>query len=115
MTNDVPGRWDVLKYCLSEGISIHGFAIHPSTVEDINGDGAKAYKELANQSNFYERLEASGSTKSGIIWQFYSAAEAHEGFIDSYGYSVIGELKPWQKEEGFKICADVYLKKKDSN
>ena len=112
VTNNIPERWGVLKYCLSEGINIHGFAVHPSTVEDINGDGAKAYKQLADQSNFYERLEASGSTKSGLIWQFYPASDAHDGFIDSYGYSVIGEVFPYQKEEGFKITADYYLKKK---
>lgn len=109
----VSARWDVLKECLStgNGMQIHGLSIHPSTVEDINGDGAKSYKELANQSNFYIRNEATGRTTSGLFWQFYPAYDGLEGFVDSYGYSVIGDLKPWQKEEGFRIGADVYLKK----
>lgn len=106
-------RWYVLQECLStgNGMNIHGFSIHPSTVEDIRGQGAVEFKTLMNQSNFYIRSKATGRTISGLIRQFYPACEGLDGFVDSYGYSVLSPLKDYQKKEGFRMGADEYLEK----
>ena len=105
---DVSQRWEILKECLGSGLFIHGFSIHPSTVEDIKGQGAISYKNLLSQSDFYVRIHATGGTKSGLIRQFYPASEGGDGTVDSYGYSVLTPVKDYQKEEGFKMGADEY-------
>lgn len=110
---DVSKRWAILQECLStgNGMNIHGFSVHPSTVEDIKGQGALSYKNMMAQSNFYVRNDATGRTISGLIRQFYPASEGLDGFVDSYGYSVLSPVKDYQKEEGFRIGADEYLNK----
>lgn len=110
---DVFDRWAVLRECLStgNGMNIHGFSIHPSTVEDIKGKGAADYKRLMDMSDFYTRISVTGRTKSGMFRQFYPASEGSDGAVDSYGYSVIEPLTDYQKKEGFKFGADEYYRK----
>lgn len=110
---DVNERWDVVRNCLSqgEGSIIHGYSIHPSTAEEYT-EGGKAYREMTEGSNFYQRVGESGQTESGLFLLFNSGADALDGYIDSYGFSVIGELKDYQIKEGFKKTADQYLKER---
>ena len=94
-----------------DGKEIHGFMEYPSTVDEIT-DGAFDYRNLSNNSNFYCRIAASGQTFSGLFLLFVPAYEGLDGYIDSYGYSVCGKLKDYQKKEGFTQTADEYLRGK---
>jgi len=107
---DVDERWKVIVNCLSQGNGsiIHGYAYHPSTVEDYSSGGA-AYKKLMDKSSFYQRIKVSGQTPSGLFRLFMPADEALDGFIDSYGFSVRREMLDYQREEGFVQTATEYL------
>lgn len=86
---DIHERWRVNRLAMStaHGNNIIGFCTHPSTVEDITEFG-KQYKELCNDSNFYERT-ANGQTVSGLSVIFFPAHVGMEGFIDRFGKAVI--------------------------
>lgn len=104
-------RWQNIRHCLSQGSGgfIHGYAYHPSTVEDYTRGGAD-YKVLMSQSSFYQRIKASGQTPSGLFRIFVPGDEALDGFIDSYGMSVRGDAPvDYQKKEGFVQTATRYL------
>lgn len=107
---DVDERWKVLMNCLSQGNGsiIHGYAYHPSTVEDYSSGGA-AYKKLMDKSDFYQRVGVSGQTMSGVFRLFMPADEGLDGYIDSYGFSVRGEMLDYQREEGFTQTATEFL------
>jgi hypothetical protein len=107
---DVDERWRTIVNCLSQGNGaiIHGYAYHPSTVEDYTSGGA-AYRRLMEKSSFYQRVSVSGQTPSGLFRLFIPADEGLDGFIDSFGYSVKGVLKNYQKEEGFTQTATEFL------
>lgn len=106
-------RHDVNKNCLAQGNGrlIHGYMEYPSTVDEMT-DGAFDYRFLANTSDFYQRIKASGQTFSGLFRLFIPATEGLDGFIDSYGYSVVDKIEDYQKEEGFKQTAYEYLQGK---
>ena len=106
-------RHDVNKNCLAQGNGrlIHGYMEYPSTVDEMT-DGAFDYRFLANTSDFYQRIKASGQTFSGLFRLFIPATEGLDGFIDSYGYSVADKIEDYQKEEGFKQTAYEYLQGK---
>lgn len=97
VSTDVANRWAVLKNCISlgNGKDIIGFSLHPSTVEEYTS-GGKAYKELADTSNFYNRVKGVGQTKSGLFLEFINATEGLEGFVDEYGESM--------KQEAYDHC-----------
>lgn len=107
-------RWYQLTDCMStgNGTNIHGLAIHPSTIENIkNGENLANYRMLLEQSDFYERNPVTGRTTSGLCRFFIPADDGCEGFIDSYGMSVMGdEVLDYQKKEGFKYTATHYFK-----
>jgi hypothetical protein len=107
---DVDERWKVVVNCLSQGNGslIHGYAYHPSTVEDYTSGGA-AYKKLIDKSFFYQRVKVTGQTPSGLFRIFMPADEGLDGFIDSYGFSVRGQLLDYQREEGFTQTATEFL------
>jgi len=107
---DIDERWDVVRMCMSQGNGafIHGYAYHPSTVEDYSSGGA-AYRRLMERSSFYNRIKTSGQTPSGLFRMFMPADEGLDSFIDSYGYSVKGEILDYQREEGFTQTATEYL------
>lgn len=107
---DVDERWKTIVNTLSQGNGsiIHGYAYHPSTVEDYTSGGA-SYRRLMDKSDFYTRIRATGQTPSGLFRLFIPADEGLDGFIDSYGYSVKGELKDYQIKEGFTRTATEYL------
>lgn len=80
------------------GSIIIGFCGIPSTVEDMDGFNADKYFELCESSNFFNRLKASGQTKSGLFLKFIKAEEGLEGFIDKYGQSVTTNPTKEQQE-----------------
>lgn len=108
--NEILKRWDVVKNTLGQGNMrlIHGYAYHPSTVDEIY-DGAFDYRFLADNSNFYRRIDATGQTFSSMFRLFMPATEGLDDFIDSYGYSVEKEVLPYQRDEGFRETAYDYL------
>lgn len=85
---NIAERWRIIQNCLSQGNGsiIHGWAYHPSTVEEYN-EGGKVYRDLANQSDFYRR-NSNGQTMSGLFRLFIPAYERLDGFIDRYGYAI---------------------------
>lgn len=93
---DIFERWDVVKECLSVGDKIHGFAAHPTTVEESDAISIGAYKRLCDQSSWEERDELTGRTFSGLFNYFCPAWDGREGFIDAYGESVIDKPTPEQ-------------------
>ena len=106
----VAKRHEVNKHTLAQGdgMVINGFTYNPSTVDQLAA-GAFDYHYLMESSNFYKRIPVKGQTVSGLFRVFIPAQDGLEGHIDSYGYSVTGEVKDYQKEEGFKETAEEYL------
>lgn len=101
---DVTERWSMIKQCLAigEGADIRGFSIHPSTVEDMDQMGGAKYQALLEASNFYERNEISGQTKSGLAVLFFPAYENLEEFTDKYGMPIMDYPTQQQIKQGFK-------------
>lgn len=95
------GVWGRVKPALAQGAGskIVGFALLPSTVEEMEGMNAQKYYELCETSNFYRRIELSGQTHSGVFRKFIKAWDGLEGFIDEYGDSVIDH--PTEKQKAF--------------
>ena len=106
----VDERWQVMKNCHSQGNGsiIFGYSYHPSTVEEYTSGGA-AYKDLAEKSCIYQRIDVSGQTSSGLFRVFLPADESLDGYIDSYGNSVKGIILDYQRKEGFNQTATEYL------
>lgn len=106
----VSKRWGVNKHTLAlgDGKIIRGYSSHPSTVDQLT-DGSGDYQFLLTSSSFYKRIASKGQTPSGLFRIFIPAQDGLEGFIDSYGYSVTGEVKDYQKAEGHKQTAEDYL------
>lgn len=109
---DVDERWMIVKNCLSQGsgAQIHGYSYHPSTVEEYTS-GGKAYREMGSKSSFYQRIPGVGMTPSGLFRLFLPGDDGLDGYIDSYGLSVKGDVKQYQREEGFAEPSDKYLQK----
>ncbi len=108
-------RWHVVQNCLSQGNGnlIHGWAYHPSTVEDYS-EGGREYKTLADQSDFYRRNK-NGQPFSGLFRIFVPAYERLDGYIDKYGMPIIETPRPKvQNEYGswVEIGAYTYLMNK---
>lgn len=110
-SGSVAKRWEVNKHTLAQGdgMVVKGFSYHPSTA-DQQSAGAFDYYYLIQSSNFYRRIPVKGQTISGLFRIFIPAQDGLEGFIDSYGYSVTGEIKDYQREEGFTTTAEEYLR-----
>lgn len=108
---NVNNRHSVLKQCLSQGNGavIIGYCIYPSTVEEMTEEGGAAYKTMAEQSNFYYRVPETNSTITGLVQQFYSAADCLEGYVDKFGEAVMDEPTESQKKEGFTKGAKQHL------
>ena len=106
----VSERWSVNKHTLAQGdgMILFGYSSHPSTVNQLT-DGSGDYQFLLSSSNFYRRIASKGQTPSGLFRVFIPAQDGLEGFIDSYGYSVTGEIKDYQRREGFKQTSEEYL------
>jgi len=107
---DVDERHRVNKHTCAQGNGslIHGMMFYPSTSE-YTSDGAYKYRKMADNSNFYVRVKETGQTETGLYLLFVSAEEGLDSYIDSYGDSVKGEIKDYQKEEGFTQTSTDYL------
>jgi hypothetical protein len=88
---DVTERWSTHKQgmSISNGAEIVGYAIHPSTVEDMDHDNGKNYQDLIYSSDFYHRIPLTGQTKSGLANTFFPGYEGMERFIGRFGESII--------------------------
>ena len=99
----------VVKECLVIGANIIGFTIKTSTVGEMEKGGGKAFKHQCNLSHYHQRTE-NGQTVSGLANLFFSADDGLEGFIDPYGYSIIGDPTPEQARYiGRRIGAKKFL------
>jgi len=95
---NVYDRHQVIKYCLRVGGKWIGKALYTTTVEKLkkeeesklNGQEAKAFKMLWDESNPLER-DANGHTKSGLYKYFTPAYEMYD--FDEYGFPKIEEGK----------------------
>lgn len=94
-TADVSKRWAIDKLTLAQGTSIHGYSVHPSTVEEMSSSGIY-YQTMWEHSNFYKRIRANGQTLSGLFRIFRKVDYGSDGFIDKAGYSVVGDPTEWQ-------------------
>jgi len=88
---DVSDRWRKIKPCLSQanGALIHGFAIHTSTVEEMEEKGGKQFFKLCKDSDWYDR-DNNGSTITGLVNLFMPAYEGLDQYVGEYGESIIG-------------------------
>lgn len=78
--------WDVHKTCLMVGKNIIGKAYIPSTVNEMDGSGGKAFCDIWELSDASQR-DKNGRTRSGLYRIFFPAYDGLEGFIDEYGES----------------------------
>lgn len=88
---DVLQRHDVYKNAasLGDGTKIIGFFDYISTVEDMNQAG-QAFLDILDLSDFYQRGN-NGQTSSGLVDMIFPSWDGIEGFIDSFGMSVINK------------------------
>jgi len=91
---DVNERWQVVKECLVQGKNIVGKSLHTTTAEEMEEKGGAAAKDMWDDSDIIES-DANGRefTVSGLLRWFKPATHGLEGFIDSYGYSVVEDPK----------------------
>lgn len=92
---NVEKRWAIDKLTLAQGQTIHGYSVHPSTVEEMQGAGS-VYQSMWDESDFYKRMKSNGQTFSGLFRIFRKADYGHDGFIDKAGISVTGDPTDWQ-------------------
>lgn len=93
---DVEFRWMVLKSCITLGGGAErvGFSFHPSTVRE-SSKGFNAYKNLAKDSKFYDRVEGTGQTSSGCFELFVPADHGLQAKVDEYGLSNLKEARDY--------------------
>jgi hypothetical protein len=97
---DIIDGWGVLIPTLTQGggTQIHGYALSPSTAEDIDTGGGRQYLELSKMSNYYRRNKTTGQTKSGLCTYFIPSQDGLQGFIGKYGESIIDDPTPEQAD-----------------
>lgn len=112
---NIPVWWNnTMKPAIERGENIRGFCIMPSTVGDMDTGGGSQFLEIANDSHFSDRNN-NGNTRSGLFNFFIPGYYAVEGYIDSYGYSIIEDPEqPVLTNEGTYQTkgAKTYLKNK---
>jgi len=103
---DINTRWGVNKLTMAQGLNIHGYSEHPSTVEEMN-EGGEIFFNMWEESNFYNRDRLSGQTKSGLGREYVPAYRAYDKFIDKWGYSVID--KPTEEQIKYAPRGNSYV------
>jgi len=93
--SNISKSWSVDKKTLAQGPIIHGYSVHPSTVEEMT-EGGLEYQAICDQSNFYLRVKVNGQTTSGLFRIFRPVYMGCDGFIDEYGYSVVDDPTEFQ-------------------
>lgn len=86
----VDARHEVLKRCISPGVTIQGFMINTSTVDDMELTSAKEFKKLSQASHFEQRM-SNGQTKSGLINLYFPITSSYEGFIGRFGEPILSQ------------------------
>lgn len=81
-------RHEVLKRCISPGITIQGFMMNASTVDSMELSSAREFEKLSQASHFEQRMP-NGQTKSGLINIYFPIYESTEGFIGRFGEPII--------------------------
>tara|TARA_R110001599_G_scaffold12770_2_gene59644 strand:- start:3940 stop:6033 length:2094 start_codon:yes stop_codon:yes gene_type:complete len=102
---NVNERWQIVKECLVQGRNVVGKSLHTTTAEEMEDKGGAAAKEMWDDSDLiHARKEGRDFTVSGLLRWFKPATLGLEGFIDSYGYSVVKDpSKPVLGIDGKKI------------
>jgi hypothetical protein len=80
--------WEVHKKTLAQGFNVHGLAMIPSTVGEMDSGGGRQYERLINMSKF-EMRDGNGQTTSGLFTIMEASFDGLDGYIDFYGNSVI--------------------------
>lgn len=90
---NIPTWWyNTMKPAIERGDNVRGFAVLPSTVGDMDTGGGAQFFDLVKDSHFSDRND-NGTTDSGLLNFFLPGYYAVEGYIDSYGYSIIDDPK----------------------
>ena len=108
LLENVQERWAVVKFCLAQNRNIHGFSIHPTTVEDMKSGGGENFEKLCKISNFWNRIKDTGQTESGLFVIFISGLDGMETFVDKYGMSIIHKPVGYQLEKTYIGAEDYY-------
>ena len=91
---DVLERWNIVRECLVQGRNIVGKSLHTTTAEEMEDKGGQAAKNLWDESDIHEAVKLGRDmTISGLLRWFKPATHGLEGFIDSYGYSIVEDPK----------------------
>jgi hypothetical protein len=85
---DLGEWWSVHKKCIAQAGDIHGFALIPSTVGEMDSGGGKEYAKFLMGSKWEER-DGNGHTRTGCVTYFEPAYDGLDGYIDKYGMSII--------------------------
>lgn len=91
---DVYKRHKVLKPCVFKNGKVWGKIYASTTVEELD-EGGKEFKMLWDESRI-DKKDDNGQTESGLYQYFLSAL--HGTFYDEYGYPVVEEPTPEQRE-----------------
>lgn len=102
---NVNDRWQVVKECLVQGRNVVGKSLHTTTAEEMEDKGGAAAKDMWDDSDIMDSTKKGRDfTISGLLRWFKPATLGLEGFIDSYGYSVVEDpKKPVLGIDGGKI------------
>lgn len=89
ITADINVRHGIVKHTMAQGKGkkMGGYAMYPSTVEDLEAMGGANYQKLTNNSMF----NGVDRTDSWLVTYFKTAAHGLEGFIDKFGYSIVDD------------------------
>jgi homing endonuclease-like protein len=91
---DVYKRHKVLKPCVFKNGKVWGKIYASTTVEELD-EGGKEFKMLWDESRI-DKKDDNGQTESGLYQYFLSAL--HGTFYDEYGYPVVEEPTPEQRD-----------------
>lgn len=102
---DVYDRHQINRYCVMDGAEIVGKVFAITTVEDMSKYGSDKAIKLWDDSDYSERDNDSGRTKSGLLQLFLPASYGYAGsvngesFMDEHGYSLQEKAREAIKKE----------------
>jgi len=87
--SDVPVSkyWEIVRQTLLKGAIKVGFALLPSTVNEVTREGGMEYKKLWDNSIAND----DGTTATGLYRYFCPSYDGLEGYIGKYGESIIND------------------------
>lgn len=94
---DINKSHSIVQFCLTLGGTIKGFSAYTTTVEEVaSGSAGENYMNLCMDSH-YEIRKEDGRTVSGMYNIFIPAEYRVQGYIDKYGYPIVGKPTPEQE------------------